>query len=261
MDGFLLTLVTGAAAGFAAGLFGIGGGLIFVPALAFVFETRFPGGGRFMHMAVATSLATIAPTVAAAAWAHHRRGAVRWDDMARLTPAIAAGVAAGVWAAAHLTTAALARGFGVYALTVAAQMGFAPRPRKAPARRLPFVDPAGVVIGSLSALIGIGGGTLTTPYLLWRNRPMHHAVGTSAACALPIALLGCAGYIAAGWHEPPLPPWSTGYVYWPAVLIMTLATMVTAPLGAALAHRLAEKLLRRLFAVLLALIGVKMLLT
>lgn len=261
MDTLLLILVTGAVAGFAAGLFGIGGGLIFVPALAFAFEGRFTGGAPFMHMAVATSLATIVPTTVAATWAHHRRGGVRWDDAARLAPAVAVGVAAGVAIAAHLSSAALARGFGVYALVVAAQMGFEPRPRGGgDLRPLPAVDGAGLLIGALSALIGIGGGTMTTPYLLWRGRPMRNAVATSAACALPIALIGCAGYIVAGWHAPALPPWSGGYVYWPAVGVMALVSVVMAPLGAAQAHRLPETLLKRLFAVLLAGIGLKMLL-
>jgi len=215
-----------------------------------------------MHMAVATSLAAIVPTAVASTWAHHRRGAVLWGDVARLGPAISVGVIIGVAIAGHLTSAVLARGFAVYVLVVAVQTGLDLRPgaQHGAMPPLPRVDPAGIVIGLLSAMIGIGGGTMTTPYLLWRRRPMHNTVATSAACGLPIAAVGCAGYIIAGQYASGLPPWSSGYVYWPALLALIVATTATAPLGARYAHILPERALKRAFAMLLAVIGVKMLL-
>jgi uncharacterized membrane protein YfcA len=262
LDSLILIICAGAAAGFTAGLLGLGGGLIMVPALVYVFDNQF-SGVPVMHMAVATSLAAIVPTAVASTWAHHRRGAVLWGDVCRLGPAIALGVVAGVVIAGHLSSPVLARGFAVYALVVALQVGLELRPvvpagtAMAPLRG---VDPAGIAIGLLSAMIGIGGGTLTSPYLLWRGRPMRSAVATSAACALPIAVVGCAGYAIAGGDNAAMPAWSSGYVYWPALLALTIATTATAPLGAHYAHRLPEKALRRAFAALLAVIGVNMLL-
>lgn len=262
MDSLILIVCVGAVAGFSAGLLGLGGGLVMVPALAYIFDRQF-GTAPVMHMAVATSLAAIIPTALVSTWAHHRRGAVLWGDVARLGPAIVVGVLAGVGVAGLLTSPVLARGFAIYALMVALQVGLnlRPGPRAGQVTSpLPRVDPAGVAIGLLSAMIGIGGGTLTSPYLLWRRRPMRNTVATSAACALPIAVVGCAGYILAGQHVSGLPPWSSGYVYWPALLALTLATTATAPVGAHYAHRLPEEALRRVFAVLLAVIGIKMLL-
>lgn len=262
MDSLLLIVLVGAVAGFSAGLLGLGGGLVMVPALAYIFDRQF-GTAPAMHMAVATSLAAIIPTAMASTWAHHRRGAVLWGDVVRLGPAIAVGVIAGVIIAGQLPTPILARGFAVYALVVALQVGLNLRPVPRTGTTLPplpRLDPAGVVIGLLSAMIGIGGGTLTSPYLLWRRRPMHNTVATSAACGLPIAVVGCTGYVITGQYAGGLPPWSSGYVYWPALLGLIVATTATAPIGARYAHRLPETVLRRAFAVLLAVIGVKMLL-
>lgn len=263
MGTLALIVASGAAAGFAAGLFGIGGGLLIVPALALAFAHRL-GAAPIMHLAVATSLAVIAPTAAASTWAHHRRGAVLWRDVARLGPAIAAGVVLGVSIAEHLPTQALARCFGAYALLVAVQLALRLRPTPRAASRvspLPVASLAGLCIGTLSALIGVGGGTMITPYLLRRGRPMHNAVATSAACGLPVALIGSGAYMLAGWDNPALPPWTSGYVYWPAFALMTIAATALAPVGARQAHRLPETVLKRLFAALLAVIGVKMLVT
>jgi len=150
--------------------------------------------------------------------------------------------------------------FGVFELVVAAQMALNRLPsvhRPAPGAARNAV--AGAVIGALSALLGIGGGTLTVPWLVWHNVDMRQAVATSAACGLPIALIGALGFAVVGWQQPGLPPASTGYVYWPAVAMISIAGVLSAPFGARLAHRLAPQRLRRLFAVFLALLGVAML--
>lgn len=261
MEPLLVIVLTGAAAGFLGGLFGIGGGLLIVPALAVIFARQAPG--LAMHMAVATSLAVILPTAIASAWTHHRRGAVVWGDVTALAPMITAGVLIGVVIANQLSAGTLADLFGAYALVMAIQLAVDRHPASGGRPvRLPDLgrfNAAGLFIGTLSAILGIGGGTMVTPYLLWRGRPMHAAVGTSAACGVPIALIGCVAYIVAGWGKTPLPAWSTGYVYWPAALLMTTASTAAAPLGARQAHRLSDRTLKRIFAVLLLVIGVKML--
>lgn len=258
----ILILAVGSAAGFTAGLFGVGGGVLMVPALAFIFDGQLGAGGRDMHMAIATSLAAIVPTALSSAWTHYRRGAVLWHDVGRLAPAIACGALIGVAVGVRLPALILARGFGLYALAAAVQIALDVRPARRPGGApapLPAVSVAGTLIGALSALIGVGGGTMTTPYLLWRGRSVHNAVAVSAACGLPIALIGVVGYIVTGWQVPGLPPWSSGYVYWPAGVLMGLASSALAPLGANLAHRVPERVLKGLYALLLTGIGVKML--
>jgi len=150
--------------------------------------------------------------------------------------------------------------FGVFELLVAAQMAFSVRP--APHRVLPGwtgMTLAGSGIGSISAIIGIGGGTMTVPFLTWCNVRIHQAVGTSAACGLPIAIGGAISYLVLGWGNAALPDWSAGYVYGPALAGIAVTSMLFAPLGAALAHRLSTVVLKRAFAAFLAVLGFWML--
>lgn len=256
----LLYLGVGAFAGLLAGLFGVGGGLVIVPVLVFVFETRQVAPDLVMHLAVGTSLATIVFTSLSSVRAHHRRGAVQWRTFARLTPGIVVGAWIGAALADLLPSDALRRFFGVFELAVAAQMGLALRP--APHRDLPArfgMGLAGVAIGGLSAIVGIGGGSLTVPFLTWCNVPMRNAVATSAACGLPIAVAGALGFVVAGWGESQLPSWASGYLYWPALLGVVAASVVLAPVGARLAHSLPGDLLKRGFALFLAALGIRML--
>jgi uncharacterized membrane protein YfcA len=151
--------------------------------------------------------------------------------------------------------------FGVFILALAIQIGFGLKP--APHRNLPgmagmFI--AGVLIGAVSSIVGIGGAAMTVPFLVWCNIPIRNAVGTSAACGLPIALAGTAGYIATGWDSSVLPAWSLGYVYLPALLCIVTASALFAPLGARLAHSLPTGVLKKVFATMLAIIGIRMLL-
>ncbi|WJW75364.1 sulfite exporter TauE/SafE family protein [Thiohalobacter sp. IOR34] len=256
----LLYLASGALAGLLAGLFGIGGGLVLVPVLAWLFARQGLGGDHLMHLAVGTSLATIVVTSLASLRAHHRRGAVDTGVLGRLLPGIVLGGLGGAWLADRLPTDGLRQFFGVFELLVALQMLLAARYR--PHRDLPGAAGlflAGSLIGGVSALLGIGGGTLSVPFLIWCSVPLVRAVGTSAAAGLPIALSGAAGFWLAGLDAPDLPPWSSGYIHWPAWLGISLASMLTAPLGAALAHRLDTRLLKRGFALVLALVGARML--
>lgn len=252
-------LLLGLAAGLFAGLLGIGGGIVIVPALWYLFARQEFASQAVMQLAVATSLASIVFTAMASTHAHHRRGAVLWPAAATLAPGIILGALLGALAVGKLTSDMLRVAFGIFEILVALQIGLGINP--APHRELPGAAgmfAVGAVIGVLSALLGIGGGTMTVPFLLWCNIGMRQAVATSAACGLPIAVAGTAGMMVAGWGEPGLPAGSLGYVYWPAALAIVAASMVSAPWGARLAHALPVITLRRIFAVLLALIGLRM---
>jgi uncharacterized protein len=255
-------LVTGVAAGVIAGLLGVGGGIIIVPALAFLLAGGDVAAERLMHVAVGTSLACIVVTSISSLLAHHRRGAVDWAIFRRLGPGIAFGAVVGAFIAADLHSETLAAVFAIFLLIVAARMVLAGQP---PAGRSLPRDPAlsawGVGIGTMSALVGIGGGTMTVPLLAWSNVPLHRAVGTSAACGLPIAVAGAAAFVYTGWGLAGLPPGSTGHIYWPAFLAVAPVAVATAPLGARLAHSLPVKPLRIAFAVFMVAVALRMLLS
>lgn len=255
-----LYLLLGAVAGFLAGLLGVGGGLIIVPVLDFLLLRQGVGAGMAMHLALGTSLATIILTSISSIRAHHARGAVLWPAVARLTPGIVVGALLGSALVDALAGGELRLIFGIFVLAVAAQLAFGIRP--SPHRELPGragMAGAGGVIGFVSAIVGIGGGSLTVPFLAWCNTPMRNAVATSAACGLPIAVAGAAGYVVAGQGEAALPDFSLGYVYLPALAGVAAASILSAPLGARVAHAVSGEVLKRLFAALLALIALRML--
>ncbi|BAV34042.1 membrane protein [Sulfuricaulis limicola] len=260
METLLIYLVVGAFVGLIAGLLGVGGGLIIVPVLVFVFQGQGVSPEVIVHLAIGTSLATIAITSISSMRAHHRHGAVQWDVFRRLTPGIVVGALLGAVIADFLPTKAMRLWFGVFELLVAAQIGF--NLMVAPRGHLPGsvgTNIAGGVIGAISAALGIGGGTLTTPFLVWCNFSLRQAVATSSACGLPIALAGAAGFVATGWNNSGLPEWSSGYLYWPAFAGIVVSSLLFAPLGAKLTHTLPVTVLRRFFAVFLAVLGVRML--
>ncbi len=252
----LIYLVLGALAGTVAGLFGVGGGLIIVPTLIYTLNWQGVDTGVVTHLAVGTSLATIVVTSMSSVRAHHKRGAVDWSIVGALTPGIALGAVLGAVTASYLTGPQLQLAFGIFVLLIAAQLGLGLS--TAPHRELPGAPgllAAGGVIGWISSLFGIGGGSLTVPFLSWCNVVMQRAVACSAACGLPIALFGSLSYIWQGWSNDALPAGSSGYVYWPAFLGIVLTSTVFARLGASLAHRLPALLLRRSFALFLVLVG------
>ena len=258
---FLLYLLLGAAAGVLAGLFGVGGGMIIVPALIYSLKAQGVAPEVLTHMAVGTSLATIAFTSINSVRAHHQRGAVRWEIFRWLAVGILGGAVIGGMTAAALKGPVLQKIIGVFAITMAAQMALDLKPKGR--REVPGklgLGLAGTVIGWASAIIGIGGGSLTVPFLTWRSVPMQQAVATSAACGLPIAIASALSFMWLGHAEPNLPPWSIGFVYLPAMVGIAATSMFFARFGAHLAHRLSPRMLKRLFALLLLSVGLNFLL-
>ena len=255
----LLSMLTGVMAGILAGLFGIGGGLVIVPALVAVFKQQHFPTNSIMLMALGTSLATIIFTAWVSARTHHRLGAVLWVSVFRLAPGIALGTGIGAYFAGQLSTQALKWVFCGFLLWVALQMALAIKPGSRQSRHSKWLDGfVGFGIGFMSALVGVGGGTLTVPYLVNGGTPIKNAVATSSACGVPIALVGTVIYVILGWKATDLPVWSVGYVYLPAFFGVVFFSILTAPLGAKLAHTLPTQKLKRYFSLLLVLVAVKM---
>ncbi len=251
--GFILAfLMLGAAGGFAAGLLGIGGGMILVPFITFLLVSEGIPKELVVHMAIATSLATIMFTSISSVRAHHKRGAVSWHIVKLLAPGILIGSWIGPWIGKQMNAPMLAIFFGGFVALSATQMLIDKKP--AAARELPNAPGmfgAGGVIGMLSGLVGAGGGFISVPFMTWCNVKIHHAVATSAALGFPIALAGTLSNIYFGMNDPGLPPGSLGFIYLPALIVISTASVVTAPLGARTAHRLPVKSLKRIFAYVL----------
>lgn len=233
-----------------------------VPMLTILFaHQQFPSE-HIMHMALATSMAAIVPTALASLRAHHQHNAVLWPVVIKITPGIFLGTFAGTFLASYLSIKPLAIFFSSFMAFVASQMVLNRKPQ--PSRQLPgtvALSAAGSGIGAISALVAIGGGTLTVPFLVWCNVVLPTAIGTSAGVGLPIALSGAAGYWLNGIDVEGLPANTLGYIYWPAVLAIASMSFLTAPVGAKLAHRLPIPLLKKAFAVLLVGLSIQMLLT
>jgi uncharacterized membrane protein YfcA len=260
---FLISfLVLGAFTGLFAGLFGIGGGGIMVPVLTFLFfKMSFPAE-HLVHLALATSMAAIVPTAIASLRAHHTREAVLWNVVVKIAPGIVVGTFAGTFLASYLSAKPLAIFFSCFMAFVALQMVLDRKTK--PSRQIPngfALSGVGAGIGGISALVAIGGGTLTVPFLTWCNVALPVAIGTSAAVGLPIAFSGAVGYVVNGWSVANLPAHTFGFIYWPAVIAMACASFFTAPLGARLAHSLPISLLKKCFAVLLISLSLQMLFT
>ena len=248
----LALLAMGCFGGFAAGLLGIGGGMILVPFITMVLTARGVPDELVVHMAIATSLGTIMFTSLSSVRAHHKHGAVVWRIVKLLAPGILIGSTIGPWIGKQMNTATLSVFFGVFVAFSATQMLINKKP--AAARELPKAPgmfAAGGVIGVLAGLVGAGGGFVSVPFMTWCGIRIHQAVATSAALGFPIALAGTLANIVYGWGEPGLPAYSLGFIYVPALLIIVAASVVMAPIGARTAHRMPVRQLQRIFAVIL----------
>ena len=254
MDPVLIVsfLVLGTFTGFAAGLLGIGGGMLMVPFITMLLSARGFPRELIVHVAIATSLSTIMFTSLSSVRAHHQRGAVLWPVVKLLAPGILIGSWVGPWIGAKLNSTGLAFFFAVFVGFSATQMLMDKKP--SPSRELPKAPGmlgAGSVIGVLSGLVGAGGGFVSVPFMTWCNVKIHNAVATSAALGFPIALAGTLSNIYFGMKHPGLPAGSLGFIYLPALLVISVASVLTAPFGARTAHALPVKSLKKVFALVL----------
>lgn len=263
MSELLSLIILGAFAGTLAGLLGIGGGAIIVPILVILLQAHSEvPASSVMHIAIGTSLATIILTSISSIVAHQRRGAINWAVVKRLTLWIVIGSFSGAALAGIMSNLMLKIIFAIFLLAMALQLSFGKPP--APNRQLPKLLGMGLVgtsIGIISALVGVAGGSMTVPFLAMCNIPIRNAVATSSACGFPIAVAGAIGFVVTGWHAPDLPASSTlGYVYIPAFLTITPLTLLFAPFGAKLAHSIPVDTLKKVFALFLTALSIKMLL-
>ena len=251
----------GMCTGFLAGLLGIGGGMVLVPFLTWLISQRGVPGDLAVKMAIATSMATILFTSVSSVRAHHKKGAVRWDLVKGLAPGIVLGsLVASLGIFAIVKGASLAIFFGCFVGFSATQMFLDKKP--APTRQVPgFAGQlgAGGLIGLLSGLVGAGGGFVSVPFMTWCNVAIHNAVATSAALGFPIALANVTGYVVSGLSLDHLPPYSFGYLWLPALVVIACCSVFMAPVGAATAHKLPVKQLKRVFAGMLYLLAAYML--
>jgi uncharacterized membrane protein YfcA len=252
-------LAIGALVGVCAGLLGIGGGAIMVPLLVSLLEAQGVAREHVLHLAVGSSMATILFTSVSSVRSHAARGALRWDIVRGITPGILAGGLAGSAIASRVPTAWFAVLFALTVFVAATNLLLDRKPR--PTRDLPPASGlllAGFLISAISAFAAVGGAFLVVPFMLWCNVPMLQAIGTAAAIGFPIALAGSVGFAASGWSQPGLPEWSVGYIYLPATAGIAAASVLFAPLGVALAHRLPTRRLRQIFALLLYAMSVRL---
>lgn len=261
MEWYATYLFLGALVGFLAGLFGIGGGLLLVPALLLMFEAQHFPADTVMHMALGTSMATIVFTSLSSLRTHHQHGAVNWQVVRRITPGILLGTVLGANIADAISGRGLSLFFATFVYFSAIQILLDLRPHAS--RQLPSLAGMGLMgtfTGVVSSLVSIGGGALIVPFLVWCNVKLRHAIGTAAAIGFPVAVGGTLGYVYTGLNQTALPHDSAGYVYLPALFWVALSSVFTAPLGAKAAHRWSLKWMRRGFACLLLILATKMLL-
>lgn len=261
LDWIFYFAALGAFAGLLAGLFGVGGGAVMVPLLMFAFSGMDIDPQRIAHLAVGTSFACIACTSLGSVWEHHRKQNIRWSLWRIMAPTLAVGVTVGSLIASNLSSALLTPVIGAFFILVALQMALdlMPTPRHQEASA-PQASVAGFGIGAVSSFIGIGGGTMTVPWLQFCGYRIHEAVGTSAACGIPIAVFGALSYAYFGYDTQlgvgdGSVSGQIGYVYLPAFLGIVFASVPAAMLGAKLASRFSAKILSRSFALLLFCVG------
>ena len=259
LTSIVLFLIMGSFVGVLAGLLGVGGGLVIVPMLGYTFALQGISGEYLHHMALGTSLATIVFTSTSSFLAHHRNNAVIWGIAASITPGVILGAFLSGMVAAYLSAILLKIFFVIFLLYVGVQMLLNIKP-KASREIFGFLGntAAGGVIGAVSSFVGIAGGLLSISYMVWCNVPMHKAIGTSAAIGFPVALAGTVGYLVSGLAIEGLPGPHIGFIYLPALIGITAASVCTAPLGVKLSHSLPVPKLKKVFAGLVFVVAAQM---
>ena len=256
---FLFYPLLGLFSGFLAGLLGIGGGLVIVPCLLVLFPHQGLRAAVITHSAIATSLATVLVTSLIASFSHHRHGTVEWSIFRKMAPALLSGAIAGAIITTYLPGEILRVIFGLFALAIAVQMALGLQPPVhgyiPGTSRLTAIS---LAIGLTSALVGIGGGIMTVPFLRWSNLIMNRAVATSSACGFPIAAGACIGFSLVSKIDPG-GLFVNNAIYWPAAIGIALASVVAVPFGAYLTHRINTLVLTRIFALALAFVGLRLL--
>lgn len=262
IEWILLFLSLGCFVGFMAGLLGIGGGGIMVPVLTSIFLLQGVPVENVMHLALGTSMASIIVTSISSLRAHHLKGAVIWHVVKGMAPGIIVGTFFATLLVSYISAVYLALFFSLFMAYVAIQMFLNKKPT--PSRELAGNSGllvAGSGIGAISALVSIGGGSLTVPYLIWQNVDIKKAIGTSAAIGLPISIAGTLGYVINGWDSYAVGSYTFGFVYLPAVLLISVVSFFTAPYGVKFSHQLNISTLKKVFAVLLMVLSIKMLIS
>jgi uncharacterized protein len=251
-----LMLLLGVVTGFLAGLLGIGGGMIMVPFMSALIVHQGLPAHSATKVAIATSLATILFTSISSVWAHHKRGAVQWQVVKSLAPGIVLGGLIAAQFAALAKDSWMSIFFATFVGYMAIQMLRTKKPSALSVAQtpslpsMPKLTGVGALIGGLSSLVGAGGGFMTVPFLVGKGVKMPHAVATSAACGFPIALAGTLGYVISGWNIH-IAPSAIGFIYLPALIIVSLASMATAPMGAKAASSLPVATLKKAFGTML----------
>lgn len=262
LDWWWAYLALGAFVGFFAGLLGIGGGAAMVPVLAFIYAAKGFLPDHVVHLALGTSMATILFTSVSSVSAHQRHRAVNWTTVKRMAPGIVVGTFGGALLASVLDLRLLTIVFTLLIYYISSQMFFGrkPQPGAAPLSTA-GLNLAAAIIGVISSLTATGGAALVIAYLVKRGTAIHQAIGTAAAIGWPLAAAGTTGYLITGWGKPGLPDYSIGYVYLPALAGIVISSMLLAPLGARLAHRMPGATLKKVFAALLFILATKMLIS
>ncbi|MGB0937771.1 MAG: sulfite exporter TauE/SafE family protein [Colwellia sp.] len=256
---FSLCALLGAIVGVLAGLLGIGGGLVIVPALVYLLPQLGVEASLVMPMALATSLGTIVVTSSSAMLAHHKNANIPWDIAKPLIIVVALGSFSGAFIADILSTEALQNFFATAVLVLASYMLFALRSeRSRPMPSIYVLQLASFIVGVIASLMGMAGGAILVPVLTYFGVSLRHSIGIATVCGIAVALAGATGYIYTGLDKADLPSWSIGYVYLPALLGIVLTSSVFAPLGVKLAAKLPVKSLKKVFALFLILVAIEM---
>ena len=260
LDTVVVFLLLGCVVGFFAGLLGIGGGGIMVPVLTAYFLYKNVPVEYVVHLALGTSMASIIVTSASSLYAHQQHQGILWYIVKLMVPGVLFGTFAATYIATHVSSQNLAIFFAVFMAYVSLQMFLNVQPK--PSRQLPGKSgliSVGAGIGAVSAVVAIGGGSLTVPFLAWHNVNLKKAIGTSAAIGFPIAIAGTAGYLINGWNTEYKQDYLFGFIYLPAVLLISMMSYFTAPIGAKLAHKLPVPVLKKVFSLFLLVLGIRML--